>query len=112
MSQTPTACRPDPLIRRRGFLTLGRSLLLAATWLWPLGLSAAAVPPEDLQRMQDAAPTAPTLKPTGPRRLLVFTLAKGYIHEATPWGVEALRLLGERTGAYAATAAGSASASL
>jgi type 1 glutamine amidotransferase len=78
-------------------------LLLVATWLLPLSLEGAPVPADDLQKIQNAAPTEPTVKPAKPRRLLVFTLAKGYIHDATPWGVEALRILGAKTGAYTAT---------
>jgi type 1 glutamine amidotransferase len=63
-----------------------------------------AVPADDLDRIREASPVEPPVKPLKPRRLLVFTLAKGYIHQATPWGVEALRALGEKTGAFSAVA--------
>jgi type 1 glutamine amidotransferase len=33
----------------------------------------------------------------------VFTLAKGYVHESTPWGAEALRIVGEKSGAFSVT---------
>jgi type 1 glutamine amidotransferase len=62
----------------------------------------AAVPDADLARIREAAPSTAPAKALGPRRLLVFTLAKGYIHQATPWGVEALRELGSKTGAFTA----------
>src|SRR3974377_1312740 len=51
----------------------------------------AAVPETDLVHIQQAVTFSAPPKPENPRRLLVFTLAKGYIHTATPWGAEALR---------------------
>jgi len=73
--------------------------------LIPLGsLAALDVPPADLAKIQQAAPTEAPVKPAQPRRLLVFTLAKGFVHEATPWGVAALRIVGEKTGAYSMVA--------
>lgn len=62
------------------------------------------MPPADLARIHQAAPSQAPAKPTKPRSLLVFTLAKGYIHDATPWGVEALRAIGEKTGAFSVVA--------
>jgi type 1 glutamine amidotransferase len=78
------------------------SLLLS---LVPLGsLVALDVPPGDLDRIRQAAPSEAPARVDLPRHLLVFTLAKGYQHDATPWGVAALRIMGEITGAYTATA--------
>ena len=75
--------------------------IVVAAFLWPAApSSSAAVPPEDLERIGAAAPPEAPAKPLKARRLLVFTLAKGYIHSATPWGAEALRILGEKTGAF------------
>jgi len=70
----------------------------------PRTLKAIEVPADDLAKIQQAAPGEAPVKVARPRRLLVFTLAKGYEHEATPWGVAALRMMGEKTGAYTATA--------
>jgi type 1 glutamine amidotransferase/HEAT repeat protein len=78
------------------------SLVVAALLGWPA--SAAEIPAADLVRIQQAAPAAPHAKPLQTRRLLVFTLAVDYVHESTPWGVAALRVLGEKTGAYATVA--------
>jgi type 1 glutamine amidotransferase len=77
--------------------------LLASCLLWPAPINAAPVPDSDLARIREAVPTAAQVPPSRPRKLLVFTLARGYIHESTPWGVEALKILGERTGAFAAS---------
>jgi type 1 glutamine amidotransferase len=82
------------------FLCVG---LLLAVWLPPMGV-ALEVPAGDLAKIQQAAPGEAPAKAARPRRLLVFTLAKGYEHEATPWGVAALRIIGEKTGAYTAIA--------
>lgn len=78
-------------------------------WFFALLLAAvpgsdAAVPAADAERIASAVPTEPVVRPAASRRLLVFTLAQGYVHDATPWGAEALRVLGERTGAYTALA--------
>ena len=68
--------------------------------LLPWSLAALEVPPGDLAKIRQAAPSEAPVKIAQPRRLLVFTLAKGFVHEATPWGVAALRIVGEKTGAY------------
>ena len=74
------------------------ALLLASSPLWTA--AAQEIPPGDLAKIQQAAPSQALVKPAHPRRLLVFTLAKGFVHESTPWGVSALRIIGEKTGAY------------
>ena len=67
---------------------------LISVCCWPSGHSASGraldVPAGDLGKIQQAAPGEAPAKAARPRRLLVFTLAKGYVHEATPWGVAAL----------------------
>ena len=68
-------------------------------------IAALEVPPGDLEKIQQAAPSEAPAKTARPRRLLVFTLAQGFVHEATPWGVAALRIMGEKTGAYTASPA-------
>ena len=78
---------------------VGTTLVFGATVL----AAAAEVPPEDLAAIRLAAPSAAPAKPTKPRRVLVFSNADGYVHDVIPWGAAALRILGEKTGAYAAT---------
>lgn len=53
-----------------------------------------------MAKIENAAPSTASIKGKPDRRLLVFTLANGYILKATPWGVEALRILGETTGTF------------
>ena len=77
--------------------------LLLAVWPPSRGV-ALEVPAGDLAKIQQAAPGEAPAKAARPRRLLVFTLAKGFVHEATPWGVAALRCIGEKSGAYTVVA--------
>jgi len=63
----------------------------------------AGVPTEDLDKIRAAAPSDAPARPKKRRKVLVFSKADGYVHESIPWGAAALRILGEKTGAYAAT---------
>lgn len=58
------------------------------------------VDPRIEQRIREAAPDKPYARPQAPRTLLVFTLTRGYRHDSIPTGVAALRILGEKTGAF------------
>ena len=62
----------------------------------------AEIPKEDLTRMYKASPDKAPAKPLKPRRVLVFSRMEGFRHKSTPWGTQALRILGEKTGAYVA----------
>lgn len=56
--------------------------------------------PEIVKKIQDAAPEKAYAKPQHPRRLLVFTLTRGFRHESIPAGVAAMRALAEKTRAF------------
>jgi type 1 glutamine amidotransferase len=60
------------------------------------------VPQEDLRRIRAAAPAEAPAKPKTPRKLLVYSRATHYRHDSIPWGAQAIRILGEKTGAYVA----------
>lgn len=47
-----------------------------------------------------ALPDKPYAQPTRPRRMLVFTLTRGYRHGSIPVGVQAIEALGRKTGAF------------
>ena len=49
-----------------------------------------------------AVPAKPRVAPAKPRKLLVFYRTEGFVHASIPYGNEALRRLGEVTGAYTA----------
>ena len=47
--------------------------------------AAAPVPDEDVQKITAAVPDKPTATPAKPRKLLVFSLCKGFRHGAIPY---------------------------
>jgi len=67
-----------------------------------LGSAAIGIPKKDIERIYKASPAKASAKPLKPRRVLVFSRMEGYRHKSTPWGAEAVRILGEKTGAYVA----------
>ena len=58
---------------------------------------------EELLKVEAAMPDKPTVKPGKPRKLLVFTLCKGFPHDSVPLGTKTLELMGKKTGAFEAT---------
>ena len=75
------------------FATAGFGVLISSA-------AAEDIPAEQLKKIADAVPKAPFAKPLGQRRLLVFTLTRGFHHSSIPWGIEALKRMGEQTGAF------------
>jgi type 1 glutamine amidotransferase len=63
----------------------------------------AAQTPEQLDQLSAATPSEPAARPAKPRKLLVFTLTRGFRHDSIPIGVAAMKLLGEKTKAFAVT---------
>ncbi len=63
---------------------------------------AAQPAPDAAERIRAAAPAQAFVQPKSPRKLLVFTLTRGFRHDSIPVGVRALEILGSQTGAYAA----------
>ena len=80
----------------RTFTSLALVLSCGLAW----GAPPPEIAPEELQKIKDAVPAEATAKPLKPRKLLVFSLAKGHIHTSIPHGAKALELMGERTGAF------------
>jgi type 1 glutamine amidotransferase/HEAT repeat protein len=65
-------------------------------------LAIAPIPAADLVSIKAALPTRAAATPKQPRKLLLFYRAEGFAHPSIPYGVEAIRQLGEKTGAYTA----------
>ncbi len=61
------------------------------------------IPPEQIEKVKAALPDAPYVKPDQPRKVLVFTLTKGFRHGSIPLAAKALELMGEKTGAFTTT---------
>lgn len=60
------------------------------------------VPQADLDKMAQAVPDKPAVKPGKNRQLLVYSGMGGYAHGSVPWGAQAFRIMGEKSGAYTA----------
>jgi type 1 glutamine amidotransferase len=65
---------------------------------------AQAAPPsaDALAAIRQAAPSKPAARPMKARRVLVYTRANGFRHSSIETGAEAMKILGEKTGAWAA----------
>ena len=76
--------------------------LAGTCWAAGFGRVEAEVPEAEVQKIKAAVPATASAQPQHPRKLLVFSLCKGFRHRAIPHGVVALQALGEKTGAYQA----------
>lgn len=64
---------------------------------------AAAQTAEEIARIEAAAPEKASVEPKQPRKVLVFSLAKGFKHASIPHGEKAFEILGKKTGAFGVT---------
>ena len=62
-----------------------------------------AVSADELKKIEAALPDAAPVKPDDPRKILVFDLTEGFVHDCIPVCNKAIELLGTKTGAYTAT---------
>jgi len=56
--------------------------------------------PDEIAKVTEAMPTAPIAKPAKPRKLLVFSLTKGFPHSSVSIGGKAFEIMGAKTGAW------------
>ena len=56
----------------------------------------------EMKRIEAAMPTQPYVKPAKPRKILVYVESKGYYHDSIPVCAFALKMMGEKTGAFQA----------
>lgn len=56
--------------------------------------------PDELARVNAALPAEAPAPPLQPRKILVFWRTEGYFHQCIPLGNQALKMMGEKTGAY------------
>jgi hypothetical protein len=59
-----------------------------------------AIPAEDIAKIEQAAPEKASVKPKNKRLLLVFNRCEGFKHSSIPYCANALRIIGEKTGAF------------
>src|SRR5262249_53881668 len=87
----------------RGKLCVGLALVaaLAALGTWASPLTAGKpVSEARIKKITAALPESAPAKPAKARKILIFTLAKGFVHSSIPVGAKALQMMGEKTGAY------------
>lgn len=57
---------------------------------------------EEGMKIFKAVPDHPSVEPESERKILVFSLCKGYAHDVIPVANQAIRIMGEKTGAFEA----------
>jgi type 1 glutamine amidotransferase len=77
--------------------------LLVAIGMTSSALIAAEPTPEVKALIAGAAPDKPPARPQKRRHLLVFTLCRGFAHGSIPTGAAAMKILGEKSGAFTVT---------
>ena len=58
---------------------------------------------DEEQKIREAMPSQPTVKPSKVRKVLIYSHASGFKHSSIPTGAKALRIMSEKTGAFEAT---------
>ena len=74
--------------------------LAAAVAATSRGASDNYLVPGEVQKMEAALPTKASAQPAKPRKVLVFSLARIYVHPVTQMGVKTFELMGQKTGAW------------
>jgi type 1 glutamine amidotransferase len=59
--------------------------------------------PEEIAKITEAMPAKPAVAPEKPRKILVFWRCEGFFHTSIPVVNEALKIMGEKTGAFEVT---------
>jgi type 1 glutamine amidotransferase len=75
-------------------------LLVVFGLLLQVAVANAAISSEELQKIEKAVPKKAAARPRKPRKMLVFTRAKGLVHTSIPYATKALELMAEKTGAF------------
>ncbi|MCX5684463.1 MAG: ThuA domain-containing protein, partial [Planctomycetota bacterium] len=55
---------------------------------------------DEVAKATEAMPTAAIVKPAKARKLLIFSLTKGFPHDSVPLGAKAFEIMGAKTGAW------------
>ena len=91
------------ICNRRDFLAATATTLAVPTVLTKVAFAQRKLQPlpeDEIKKITAALPEKATAKPGKPRRILIFWRCEGFFHGSIPRGNEALRLMGEKTGAY------------
>ena len=89
---------------RRALVSVLALLLLLGLVPWGIGQQWAAaqnaVKEDMVQKITAAMPTKALAQPACPRKLLVFNLARGFVHDSIPVAAKAFEIMGQKTGAF------------
>ena len=75
-------------------------VLLATCCLLSRVDTVSAISTEELHRIETAVPKKAVVSARKPRKMLVFTRAKGLVHTSIPYATKAMELMAETTGAF------------
>lgn len=91
-------------VRVRNFPTMLRRQLILPAVLLAIGLPASVGAAEQPDRAKIAAaiPEKAFAAPKQDRKILVFSVTRGFRHQSIPWGIAALEEMGKKTGAFTA----------
>ncbi len=89
----------------RTLISTSLMLAVAATAAFSAGKAAAENKQlqDEVRKVEAAMPTKAPAQPKKARKLLVYSLAKGFVHDAIPLGGKTFALMGRKTGAFEAT---------
>ena len=59
-----------------------------------------AISDQDIQKIHQAMPDKPVVRPIKERTMLVFSLCKGYKHSSIPYWAKAMDIMSEKSGAF------------
>lgn len=90
-------------MRKQLFFATAIAIGLVLPSLPGFALAQFEVKEEIIEKIAAALPDAAPAKPKHDRKVLIFTKTNGFRHGSIPVAVKALTMLGEKTGAYAAT---------
>lgn len=65
-------------------------------------MAKAAVPPDEIKKMEVACPKTAPAKPIKQRRILIYSHCNGFVHRSIEWSKIIVPMMGEKTGAYKA----------
>jgi len=85
------------------FIALAIAFLGLQTLLPAKGLKPVELTPEWKEMIREIAPESPAAQPKKDRKILIFSLATGYVHWCIPHTDAVVEILGEKSGAYQTT---------
>jgi len=90
------------MISARSMMAAAVVVVLAATVYAAAKAGPKAISDDVVKKVTAAAPDKAAVQPAQPRRVIIFTMTKGFRHGSIPLAAKAVEILGSKTGAYEA----------